>query len=222
MTSDSVPRSAVEVKLDGIPVQIPAERRSLGSICALLESVALHQERILCSVVVDGESISLTETPNHIKSFANIEAETMSLNEVPAQLVNAALQQTAVLRERTQLVLERVLINEDKHACELWWDLSFALKEPLLTLSLLPEGVCGSGAGQASFAQLRKWQLQQLGAVIQDVNNACEWNGPVFLSDALEIRVLPWLEKLHASLSLWHETILANSRVIGRRSGRVC
>ncbi len=222
MMYDSVPRSAVQVKLDGIPVQIPAERRSLRSICALLESVALHQERILCSVVVDGESINLTEAPNRIKSFTSIEAETMSLNEVPTQLVTAALQQTASLRERTQSVLERVLINEDKHACELWWELSFALKEPILTLSLLPEGICGSGAGQASFAQLRKWQLQQLGAVIQDVNNACEWNGPVFLSDALELRVLPWLEKLHTSLSLWHETILADSRVASRKSSRGC
>jgi len=81
-----------------------------------------------------------------------------------------------------------------------------------LTLSLLPEGICGPNHGQASLMQLRKWQLQQLGTVIQDVNNACEWNDPVVLSDALELRVLPWLAKLQESLELWQQTILSGAR----------
>ena len=86
------------------------------------------------------------------------------------------------------------------------------MKEPLLTLSLLPDGIYNSGEGQAPLAQLRKWQLEQLGAVIQDVNSACEWDNTTVLSDVLETRVLPWLDKLQSSLNLWHETMLANSR----------
>jgi hypothetical protein len=212
MTSDSVPHSAVEVKLDGLPLEIPAERRTLGGICSYLESVALHKQRILCSLAVDGAPINLTQPPDDGKTFASIEAETMGLNDVPSQLIKAALLQTVSLRDRVQSAVGVVLINERKQARELWWGLSLALKEPLLTLSLLPESVYGAGEGQASLTQLRKWQLEQLGSVIQDVNDACEWDNPTVLSDVLEARVLPWIERLHTSLNLWHETMLANAR----------
>ena len=161
---------------------------------------------------MDGEPINLTQPHSGAKSFTSIEAETMGLNDVPVQLIKAALQQTIFVREQVQAAIELVLINEGERAQELWWDLSLALKEPLLTLSLLPEGICGTGEGQVSLMQLRKWQLQQLGAVIQDVNKACEWENSLVLSDALEIRVLPWLEKLQDFLTLWQETILSGAR----------
>ena len=83
MTYDSVPHSAIEVKLDGLPLEIPAERRSLRGICSYLESVALHQHRILCSLAVDGAPINLTQPPDDEKSFASIEAETMSNTAPP-------------------------------------------------------------------------------------------------------------------------------------------
>jgi hypothetical protein len=212
MTFDSVPQSAIEVKLDGLALEIPAERRTLGGICSYLESVALHQHRILCSLAVDGAPINLTQPPDDAKTFASIEAETMGLSDVPSQLIKAALTQTISLRDRVQSAVSLVLINERQQAHALWWGLSLALKEPLLTLSLLPENAYATSEGQASLAQLRKWQLEQLGAVIQDVNNACEWDSPTVLSDVLEARVLPWIEKLHNSLNLWHETMLGNLR----------
>jgi hypothetical protein len=212
MTYDSVPRSAVEVKLDGLPLEIPAERQTLGGICSYLESIALHQQRILCSLAVDGAPINLTQPPADSTPFGRIEAETMGLSDVPSQLIKAALLQTISLRERVQSAVGTVLINDRKQAVELWWGLSLALKEPLLTLSLLPDAIYNGGEGQAPLAQLRKWQLEQLGAVIQDVNIACEWSDTMVLSDVLETRVLGWLTKLETSLNLWHETMLANSR----------
>jgi len=216
MTFDSVPQNAVEVKLDGLTLEIPAERRTLGGICSYLESVALHQQRILCSLAVDGAPINLTQPPDDAKSFASIEAETMGLSDVPSQLIKAALTQTIYLRDRVQSAVGVVLINERRQAQELWWGLSLALKEPLLTLSLLPENIYVATEGQASLTQLRKWQLEQLGAVIQDVNNACEWDGTTALSDVLETRVLPWIDKLHTSLNLWHETMQMNTRATAK------
>ena len=212
MTFDSVPHNAIEVKLDGLPLEIPSERRTLRGICSYLESVALYQQRILCSLAVDGAPINLTQPPENDRAFASIEAETMGLSDVPAQLIKAALQQTIYVRDRARSAVEVVLINDRAQAHDLWWKLSLALKEPLLTLSLLPENIYNAPEGQVSMMQLRKWQLQQLGSVIQDVNSACEWDCPTVLSDALEKRVLPWLDKLHDSLNLWHETILASVR----------
>ena len=157
-------------------------------------------------------SVNLSQPRSGSRKFSRIEGETMSLNEVPAQLIKAALQQTVNVRARVQSAVEVVLINDSERARELWWNLSSALKEPLLTLSLLPETICGPANGRASLMQLRKWQLQQLGCVIKDVDDACRLEEPVALSDALEKRALFWLDALHESLSLWLDTIAHDSR----------
>jgi hypothetical protein len=83
------------------------------------------------------------------------------------------------------------MINEAARGAELWWSLAQGLKQPLLTLSLLPEAVCGPANGSASPMQLRRWQLQQLAGIIQEVDRACQTENPTALSDALETRVLP-------------------------------
>ncbi len=212
MKYDSLPHSGIDVKLDGLSVEIPPERHSLSGICAYLESMALRRQRILCSLIVDGEPLDLTQPSGRIKTFSSVEAETMGLSDVPVQLVKAALQQTIFVRDHVQAAVELVLINEVQSAKELWWELALALKEPLLTLSLLPEGICGPAEGQASLMQLRKWQLQQLGSVIEDVNKVCECDNPLLLSDVLEIRVLPWLQNLQDFLALWQQTITSGAR----------
>ncbi|MFO1476502.1 MAG: hypothetical protein U1F98_07615 [Verrucomicrobiota bacterium] len=174
--------------------------------------MALQQQRILCWLSVDGEAVNLTQPRNTLTEFSHIEAETMSLSEVPLQLVKAALQQTATIRTRVNSAVELAVINEAPQAHELWWNLSTILKEPLLTLSLLPETSCGTEPAGASLLQLRKWQLQQLGCVINDVDHTCHSEDSCELSDALERRVLPWLDSLTESLTLWHEAMAATRR----------
>ena len=208
---NSAPVGVVEIKLDGFLVDVPVERRSFAAIRSYLESLALKQQRILCALNVDGDPVNLIEPRKSAKPFLSIEGETMGLNEVPAQLISAALQQTIKVRTQIQSAVELVLINDSHRARELWWGLATALKEPLLTLSLLPENICGSANGSASVMQLRRWQLEQLGGVIQDVDDSCDAEDPTVLSDALEKRALPWLDKLHASLKLWLETALVGS-----------
>ena len=210
-SSDSF-QGDVEVKLDGTPVAVPSERRSFSAIRSYLESLALQQQRILCWLSVDGEAVNLTHPRRTAKQFAQVEGETMSLGEVPLQLIKAALQQTLTVRSRVQSALELVLINDIPRACEIWWELSAMLKEPLLTLSLLPETICGPENGRASLMQLRKWQLQQLGCVIKDVDEACHAEDTAALSDALEKRALPWLDHLRDSLELWQESISSGAQ----------
>jgi hypothetical protein len=191
------------VKLDGATIAVPGERRSFEAIRAYLESIALRQQRLVCWLCVDGEQVNLTQPRIGREPFACVEAETMALSDVPLQLIKAALHQTETVRERILRAVERVLINDTRRARELWWALSTALKEPLLTLSLLPETLCGPENGRATLAQLRRWQLEQLGWVIADVDEAAHSNDPAVLSGALETRVLPWLDSLQASLQLW-------------------
>ena len=199
------------MKLDGLLVEVPAERRSFAAIRSFLESLALKQQRILCALSVDGEPVNLIEPRQTAKTISSIEGETMSLSEVPTQLISAALQQTQNVRAQVQSAVELVLINNSRQARELWWELATALKEPLLTLTLIPETFYTAPAGTASIPQLRKWQLEQLGMVIQDVDDSCDAEDSTVLSDALEKRALPWLDKLQASLKLWLETVLLDS-----------
>lgn len=208
---ESFSSGEIEVKMDGILIDLPPERRSLTAIRSYLESMALQQQRILCALCVDDQPVNLQQTALPAISFTRVEAETIGLADVPAQLLKAALQQTAAARAQLQSAVTQVLINDLEPARELWWALSAALKEPLLTLSLLPETAGGPMAGSASLMQLRKWQLQQLGCVIRDVDDACRLDDLTALSEALEKRALPWLDALRTSLELWHDTVAPNS-----------
>ena len=211
-SSDSLSASReIEVVLDGLLVELPSERRSLIAIRSYLESLALHRQRILYLFSVDGQPVNLAQPLGTLKPFARVEAETIGLDEVPVQLIKAALQQTANACAQVRSAVALVLINDGPKARELWWSLARELKEPLVTLSLLPESICGPANGCTSLMQLRKWQLEQLGCVIGDVDKVCELADSIALSDALEKRVLPWLEKLHELLRLWHQTISSGS-----------
>jgi hypothetical protein len=207
---DSFSHGRFEVKLDGLLIEIPPERQSFTAIHSYLELLALQQQRIICMLSVDDKPVNLTQPRPVTQNFLLVEAETMGLNEVPSRLVHAALQQTVSLRSRVRATSELVLINPIQQARELWWGISITFKEPLLTLSLLPDTICGPENGRASLTQLRQWQLQQLSCIIQEVDQACYSSDPIRLSDALERKALPWLDNLMESLQLWQETMLSD------------
>jgi len=195
------------VTLDGLLVVVPAERRSLAAIRAYVETLALGQQRILFSFRVDGARVNLSAMLPTQTRFAKIEAETIDLAQVPVQLIKTARLQTAEAKNQVVCAITLVLINQPGWAREHWWTLVRVLTQPILTLSLIPECSCAVNPSGASLTQLRKWQLQQLGAILKDVDKSCWSEEPGDLSSALEGRVLPWLHGLQTSLELWHETL---------------
>lgn len=214
LPSDSpLSRGDILVMLDGLPVGLPTGRRSLPAIRSFLETLAMEHQRILCSLTVDGHPTDLAKLSATRADFARVEGESIELDDMPLQLLKTARQQTATARSHVESAVSLVLINDGQIAREFWWDLARELKEPLLTLSLLPEDACGPVNGGVSLKQLRKWQLQQLATIIKSVDEAC-WSDDTFaLSNALEHRALPWLEKLHELICLWDETISAGARL---------
>lgn len=208
----SVSQGEIQVVLDGLPVGLPPGRRSLAAIRSYLEMLAMENQRILCSFTVDGELANQNEPPAARKTFKHIEAETLELDDLPLQMIRTALEQTVTARKRVESAITLVLINDGMNGRECWWGLAQSLKAPLLTLSLLPETICGPGNGRASLLQLRKWQLQQLAHIIKNVDAACWSEDSTVLSGALETEVLPWLNELQKFISLWQETAAAGSR----------
>ncbi|HEU0039490.1 MAG TPA: hypothetical protein VFR76_09460 [Verrucomicrobiae bacterium] len=205
-------RQQVQVRLDGLPIQVPAERRSLVAIRSYVETLAMEHQRIVCAFSVDGERASLGQPLVNRKTFSRVDAKTIELDQMPLQFLEAALHQAGHARERVASAVTLVLVNDACVAREFWWSLTCELKAPLLTLSLLPDDICGPANGRASLTQLRKWQLQQLANIIREVDGACHSENTLPLSNALENRVLPWLQSLHEHISLWHETIAAGAR----------
>jgi hypothetical protein len=206
-------RGEIETTLDGLPVKLPSGRRSLNAIRCYLETLALENQRILCSLRVDGKPANLSLPLVHRGAFCRIEAETVALKETSILLLKTALQQAERARECVETAITLVLINDIRVAQELWWSLARQLKEPVLTLSLLPDNTCEQADGHASLTQLREWQLEQVAAIIKDVDKVCSSKDTIPLSDALENRVLPWLQELSEFINLWHETAMAGFRL---------
>jgi hypothetical protein len=206
-------RDEIEVILDGLAVELPSGHRSLNAIRCHLETLALERHRILYSLSVDGQPANLALPLLDQRIFCRVEAGTVALEETALLLLKKAFQQTDLARECVETALTLVLINDGRVAHEVWWNLASVLKEPVITLSLLPENTCEPFDNRTPLAQLRKWQLEQIAAIIRDVNEACHSEDPIPLSNALENRVLPWLQSLSELISLWHETVLAGSRL---------
>jgi len=206
-------RDEIEVLLDGSPVGIPSGHRSLGAIRCQLEALALEQQRILYSLSIDGQPVNLALPVPGPETFCRVEAGTVALEETSLLLLKKAFQQTEYARECVETALTLVLINNGQVAHEVRWNLALVLKEPVLTLSLMSDTAGGAPDGHTSSLQFRKWQLEQIAAIIRDVDEACRSQDSIPLSNALENRVLPWLQNLSDLIRLWHETALAGSRL---------
>ena len=207
-------REDVEILLDGSPVKLPPGRRSLNGIQSYLETLALEQQRILCHLTIDGLPANLSRPAPINRNFARVEARTFELDDMPLQLIRTALEQTAHAQSEVHAAISVVQVQDGRVAREFWWNLARNLKQPLLTLTLMPEKLCGHSYAGVSPTQLRKWQLQQLGMILKDIDDACWAQDPRVLANALESRVLPWLESLQATLELWLETLLVAPRAV--------
>jgi len=206
------------VTLDCENVVLPPGRHSLNSIRSYLETAALGSQRVLSELLVDGSPVDLS-LPLELCIFSRVEAVTLPLDELPLLLLNTAGRQACRVRASVETALTLVLINPPAVARELWWNIAAQLKEPVLTLSLMPENLCRLCCG-TSFGQLRRWQLEQLAIIVQRVDAGCDSEHNIRLSDGLEKLVLPWLEKLQEHIHLWHEATEAGAR-LGIKSGTV-
>lgn len=199
------------VTLDCETVVLPAGRRSLNSIRSYLETVALANQRILGELLVDGNPVDFSMPVGNL-SFRRVDAVTAPLGELPLLLLANAGRQVSRARESVDAALTLVLINNPATARELWWNVASQLKEPVLTLSLMPEHLCQLWCG-TTFQKLRRWQLEQIATLVRRVDEACDSQDNIRLSDTLEKFVLPWLDRLAEHIRLWQHAAQAGARL---------
>jgi hypothetical protein len=207
-------RSAGEivVTLDYETIALPVGRNSINSIRTYLESIALAGRRILGELSVDGQLVDLSQPIGDLR-FRRVDAVTIPLGGVPLLLLTTARQQTERVRAAVDNALTLVLINNPRTARELWWNVAGQLKEPVLTLSLMPEHLCELWCG-TRFHKLRQWQLEQISQIMQRVDAACGTDDTMGLSDALENLVIPWLDRLQEHIQLWQDAARAGARLV--------
>ena len=216
ITIEACPARDFQILLDGSPVKLPPGGRTLNGVRCYLESLALEQQRILCSFKVDGAPAEDGSAEPALADFSKVEAITIELEDLPLYLIGLAREQTRRAWNEALSAADLVAVEDCCLAREFWWNLAIQLRQPLLTLNLVPETLCGATNGATSISQLRKWQLQQLGTIIRDVDEACWSEDAQVLLGAINGRVLPWLENLQRSLELLRETI-ASAPVFARR-----
>ena len=91
-------QGGIAISLDGNPVEVPSERRSLNSIRCYLETLALEKQRVLCSLSVDGEWVNLVLPLAQLAKFTRIEAESVALDESALLILKTALHQAEQAR----------------------------------------------------------------------------------------------------------------------------
>jgi hypothetical protein len=173
------------VTLDHELVVLPAGRHSLDAIHAYLETLALAEQRVQAVFAVNSHAVNLARPLVHREAVSCINAETILLEELPLLLLTTAGQQADHAHEAVETALILVLINQPATARELWWQLACQLKEPVLTLSLMPEDLCQNCCG-TTFYRLRQWQLEQIATIVCQVDGTCDSKDNIKLSDALE------------------------------------
>lgn len=128
------------ISLDGEMVALlPWERSSLRNVRRALETLALRRQRVLVAFNVDGKAMSLHSSLEEIGEYKIVAARTAGIDFLGVELLTSARRQTQELIDRVRQISLLVLINNAKAGKELWLDLQPDLREPLLTLSFLPE-----------------------------------------------------------------------------------
>jgi hypothetical protein len=199
--------SEIEVLLDGVRLDIPAQVSTVAGIRFYIEVIALERHRVLCSMRVDDMELELNSPMFAPCPISRVEAETIDLEQVPIQLIGTALSHVAVAQSHLMSSITLVLINTGDRARQIWWNLACKLKQPLVSSNEMPESVRRPANGCASVRQIRKWQLQQLATIMREVDEASWSQDPIALSDALEKRVVPWAAGLERTLDLCHKTL---------------
>lgn len=197
------PLFQVLVTLDGIPIALPAgSERNVAAIRAHLESVVLSRSRLLCTLHVDGVPTDLDNPSSLHRPTRVVAAESIAFDQLHQQLVLLTRERVKLLIERTRNAALIVLINDWEQGRRIWNSLLPELRQALLALCVLPP--TGPGAGAELYSNVRLAEF--LGRIFADINDVVSQRSPEELSDALEQRVVPWLDLLQLSLEKWNET----------------
>lgn len=212
MTTNIPLEHQIDVSLDGQSIALPTGMNSIRAICAYLSSLAQREQRIIAAFSVEIEPIYLAAIRPQKSPACRIAAKTAGAETLHLGIIQTALAEVEDVRQLVRGAITEVQLNDGYIARDQWRELGEQLQRPLDTLNALPRHFGQAMETQASPDQLRRWQFEQLSAVRNDVDEACRRNDAAAVLNALESRVMSWLNNLRDLLSLWRETLLLGFR----------
>ena len=199
----SVP--GVQVTLDGKPVELAIHQgRSLQAIRTHLEALALRRGRVLFALSVNGKPVSLGRPVSLFKTFHKVVARTVGFNQLGFQLIAVAEAQVDGLHERIEQLSLQIMINDWTKAEELWHEIMPELKDPLLTLSFIPNVIELLPNGQEIGARAIKRFSEELVVILEAIDLILARQELLEFSNVLENQLLPWLRSVGHCIYRFH------------------
>ena len=187
----------VLVTLDGKTLEVPQHvQDSLPAIRSYLELMALEQQRVVSVLSVDGQLVNLQCPRLEPAHFHRIQAQTISFTDLSRQLIATAHAQVRLLQTRVEAAAMQVLINDWPAVNRLWQEWVPEFMSPVLIIKSLRE-LCGVRLDELSIEdQQLSDHLAQFSPMWEHIERIFEQQDTIELSNALEQRLGPWLDRL--------------------------
>lgn len=195
---------ARRVMLDGEPVAVPDDvEASLVAIRAYLEFIALQRRRVVNTMWVDGVEIETPDEMEYAGPFTQIEADTITFQELSRRLITTALGELEGLTNLVQSASLRILISTRVEVCRQWQTWLPQFRTPLVSLGFLRElwgdrveGVTLGKRTLGGHIDSLNLILCEVDAILLSGDGEWEIDDLVTLSCVLDERLIPWLEKM--------------------------
>ena len=193
-----------KILLDGKKVEIPANSmQSLAEVRAHLELLALRQDRVLASLTVDGEPISLSQVSCVKGGFSLVQAFSIGFSELAESVASTTRLQVCELKSKVDNAVTLVLINPWGPALKYLTQVEAELRTLLVVLHFLQE-LTGSPMMNIQFGNRTLLEhLSEFLSIINCIDQAEIQQDVITLSDVLENKLSPWLQTLIGYLSNW-------------------
>jgi hypothetical protein len=200
------PQPQVQVFLDGQRIELPGRTlESLAAVRAQLELIALRQDRVLAALAVDGVIIPAPQAVPLDKNFRQVQAQTISFQELGQHMAAVACKQVQALQARVEAAAALVLINEWPGAQRLASELEAGLRAMLILISFMHE-LCGNQLAELTLDRRPlAHHLERLGHIRHRWEVSEAQQDLFALSDVLVQYLAPWLQRLGQYLEKLNE-----------------
>lgn len=197
----------LRVELDGTNVELPEEMEgSLVAIRAYLEFLALQKRRVLSGITVDGVDVH-QRGPGSADGFQNIQADTITFEELSGRLIGTACRQLNRLSEDMNDAVLRVMISDRAPLYRQWKRWVPQFRNPMVSLGFLRELWGGQVDEVKIGGHTLAGHIDDLNPVLCEVDaiflaTEHQWmdEDAMLLSSIMEEQLVPWLKMFEVYL----------------------
>ncbi|MFT4690006.1 MAG: hypothetical protein ACJASX_003969 [Limisphaerales bacterium] len=202
------------VLLDGSVIAVPPEHReSFATLLAHLELLALRSRRVLTSLNVDGVAVRLDCPPDWQSRWDEVEGHSISFAELSSRLISSAAANLTQLRKGVEKTVLLVMINDPRCLERTWSSWNPDVGNTLAVFSLLRQLWHAQRFDNWLAPSLIDEHSEDIELLAGELRVALVSESPsdldasLVVSELLEQRMLPWLDRTGELLEHLHTKI---------------